>query len=98
MASESAELELQARREMFAAEVAELRNLPYSIWRDVVHVPMVRRLFAADGQRYVVSLEAQPTGKAQNLRVTVTLRTAGWWKRRVDRASFVVTAEGRVIA
>jgi hypothetical protein len=97
MQREASVWEAQARSEMFTAEVAELANLPYSIWRDVVAAPMERRLFAADGQRYAVGLEAEHTGSGDDIAVTITLKSTGWRRRVLDQQRFVVTADGRVI-
>jgi len=83
--------EVQARRDLLETELAELRGLPYSIWRDVVGRSMCKPAVGRDDRRYRVSVTPSwAAAGSRDVRVTVALETNGW-HRRLLRYSFVIT-------
>ena len=48
--------EVQVRRELLEAELAELRGLPYSVWRDVVGHSMWKHALGRDERTYRVRI------------------------------------------
>jgi hypothetical protein len=87
--------EVQVRREVVEDELAHLRELPYSLWRDVVSRPMWKSVQARDNRTYRVRIVPSwaQTG-SDDIRVTVDLETATL-HRRLMRQSFIITPENR---
>ena len=88
--------EVQVRRELLEAELAELRGLPYSVWRDVVGHSMWKHALGRDERTYRVRIipswvkEGSP-----DVRVTVALETRSL-HRRLLRQSFVITPDNQL--
>ena len=86
------------RREALDDELTRLRELPYSLWREVIDSPMTEVISTRDGRNYRVRLEATLNRPgADDIRVTVTLVPAGWRHKRAASQSFVITPESRFI-
>jgi hypothetical protein len=81
----------QARRELLEVELAELRGLPYSVWRDVVGRSMCKPAVGRNDRRYRLSVTPSwAVAGSRDVRVTVALETNGW-HRQLLRDSFVIT-------
>lgn len=86
----------QVRRELVAHEIDQLREVPHSMWRDVVGQPMRKTAHARDNRAYRIrtTVEWADPGSSHNIRVTVALET-GPLRRRIQSQSFVLTPENR---
>lgn len=90
--------ETHMRREALDEELERLRELPYSLWREVIDAPMTKKMSTRDGRTYRISLEATWNRPgADDIRVRVTLTSTGWRQKRRSRQSFVITPESRFI-
>jgi hypothetical protein len=88
---DSAVAEGQVRRELLEAELAELRGLPYVIWRDVVGRSMCKSAIGRNDRRYRLSVTPSWAGAgSRDVRVTVALET-GALHRPLLRRAFVIT-------
>jgi hypothetical protein len=85
----------QVRCELIEQELAKLREVPHSLWRDVVGQPMRKTARARDNRDYRIrtTVEWAAPG-SHNIRVTVALETASLG-RRLQSQSFVLTPENR---
>ena len=85
----------QARRELIAREVEQLREIPHSLWRDVVGQPMRKTMRASDRRSYTIrtTVEWAEPGSS-NIRVTVAIE-GGAFGRPIQAQSFVLTPENR---
>lgn len=89
--------EVQSRRDVLDDEVARLRELPYTLWRDVLQAPMIRTVSGRDGHSYrlrVATAYAAPD--AEDIRVSVTLASR-ILRRPLMRSSFVITPDNRFV-
>ena len=83
--------ELQVRRELLEGELAELRSLPYNVWRDVVGHPMWKHALGRDERTYRVRVSPSwAREESEDVRVTIALETPSF-HRRLLRQSFVIT-------
>jgi hypothetical protein len=88
--------EVQVRRELLEGELAELRVLPYSVWRDVVGRAMSKHAQGRDERTYRVRITPSwERHGSQDVRVTVSLETASL-HRRLLRQSFVITPDNQL--
>ena len=88
--------ELQVRRELLEGELAELRGLPYLLWRDVVGHPMWKHALGRDERRYCVRVTpCWARDGSEDVRITVALETASF-HRRLLRQSFVITPDNQL--
>ena len=88
--------EVQARRELLAAELAELRGLPYSIWPDVVGRSMCKDAIGRNDRRYRLSVTPSWAGAgSRDVRVTVALETSAF-HRQLLRDSFIITPDNQL--
>ena len=88
-------LQAQVRRQLVEEELAKLREVPHSLWRDVIGRPMRKTARARDNRAYRIRTTvdwAEPG--SSNIRVTVVLETASLG-RRLQSQSFVLTPENR---
>jgi len=87
---------VQVRRELLEGELAELRGLPYSVWRDVVGHPMWKRALGRDERIYRVRIiPSWAREGSDDVRVTVALETPAF-HRRLLRQSFVITPDNQL--
>jgi len=82
--------QVHVRREVLEDAVTELRDLPYSLWRDLVDQSMTKRVVGRDGKAYRVRVSAALDG-TDNIRVTISLEAGRWTRRQVLSESFVIT-------
>ena len=88
-------LQAHVRRQLVEEELSKLREVPHSMWRDVIGRPMRKSARARDNRAYSLRTVvdwAEP-GSA-NIRVTVVLETRSLG-RRLQSQSFVLTPENR---
>jgi hypothetical protein len=86
----------QVRRDVLEEELARLRELPYSMWRDVVGRQVCKSALGRDNRPYrirVSPLWAEPG--SEDIRVSVSLETTAL-HRRLMRQSFVITPDNRL--
>jgi hypothetical protein len=87
----------QVRREILDQELAQVSDLPYSLWRNMIGAPMARPVVGRDGRPYRLRLEAHWVRRdASPIRVSLSVKRAGWSLGRSARLSFVVSDDGRV--
>jgi hypothetical protein len=89
--------EVRVRREVLEDEIARLRELPYTLWHDVVGRQVFRHARGRDERTYrirVTPVWAQPG--FEDIRVVVALETATL-HRRLLRQSFVITPDNRFL-
>ena len=87
--------EVQVRREVLEEEIARLRELPYSLWRDVVGRQVCKNVRGRDNRTYRIRVTpewAQPG--FDEIRIVVALETPAL-HRRLMRQSFVITPDNR---
>jgi hypothetical protein len=86
---------VQVWREVLEEELQRLRELPYSLWRDVVACPMYKTTRGRDDRTYRVRITpAWAHNGSEDIRVTVALETRAL-HRPLMRQSFVITPENR---
>ena len=85
----------QARRELIEREVEQLREVPHSMWRDVVGQSMRKSVRASDSRSYSIrtTVEWAEPGSS-NIRVTVAIE-GGALGRPIQAQRFVLTPENR---
>jgi hypothetical protein len=87
--------EIHIRRELLDDELSRLRDLPYSLWRDIVGKPQTKKLVGRDGHTYTLTLEANWSGSgSEDIEVAVTLRGPGW-RRATLSERFVITPQNQ---
>ena len=87
--------EVQVRREVLDDEIARLRELPYSLWVDVLTRPMIKRAQGRDNRVYrIKTVAAYRQSGSADIRVTVSLESPSL-HRRLMRQSFVITPDNR---
>ena len=85
--------EVQVRRELLEDELTQLRELPYSLWRDLLGRPMRKQVRGRDNRRYHVKTSAELARPgSSNIRVTVALE-AGAFRRTMMSETFIITPE-----
>ena len=86
--------EIQVRREVLDEEFARLREVSYSLWRDVMHAPISKVVKGRDNKPYLVRVSADyaPDG-SEDIRVTLSLTRASGLRRALMRQTFVITKE-----
>ena len=86
--------EIQVRREVLDDEMDRLREVPYSLWRDVLQQPVTKTVMARDNKPYVlrVTAELAPDG-SEDIRVTMSMRRASLIRRGGVSQAFVITRE-----
>jgi hypothetical protein len=85
----------QVRRELIEQELAMLREVPHSFWRDVIGRPMRRTATGRDQRTYRLRTTAEWAAPGSpNIRVTVTLET-GRFGRRLQSQHFLLTPQNQ---
>ena len=89
--------ETQIRREVLEDELAKLRELPYSLWREVIAAPLQRTETGRDDRPYRLTVTAQWAERGSELiRVTVRLQSPAL-RRTLAEDSFTITPENRFV-
>jgi hypothetical protein len=85
----------QVRRELIQEGLERLREVPHSLWRDVVGCPMQKTAKARDNRDYRIHTTVDWADSAhENIRVTVALETGSLGRRRYSQ-SFVLTPQNQ---
>ena len=88
---------VQLRRELIDEELAKLRELPYSLWRDMLGHTLRKTSTARDNRAYRVRTTADLAFPgSENIRVTVALESGGIGRRLLSQ-SFVITPDNRFL-
>ncbi|HWP99406.1 MAG TPA: hypothetical protein VNK92_02935 [Vicinamibacterales bacterium] len=87
--------EVQIRREILEDELAQLREIPYAIWRDAIGAVRSKAVTGRDGRAYTVTVSAVSSGD-DRIRVEVCVEGSRLRRDRVS-AGFVVAADGAVL-
>ncbi len=87
--------EIQVRREVLDDEIVRLRELPYSLWRQVVVAPIRKIVTARDNKSYVLRVRAEYVPASEDIRVTLSLASTKLLRRALMRQTFVITPENR---
>jgi len=87
---------VEAHSELLQAELAQLRGLPYSIWRDVVGRAIRKDALGRDERHYRLSVTPSWTlDGSRDVRVTVSLETRSLHRPLMCR-SFVITPDNQL--
>ena len=86
--------EIQVRREVLDDEMARLREIPYSVWKDVLKKPISKIVNGRDNNPYVlrVTAELSPDGSG-DIRVSMSLARDRMLRRGRMRQTFTITPE-----
>ena len=86
--------EIQVRREVLDEEMARLREVPYSLWKDVLRKPISKVVMGRDNKAYLVRVTADfaPDG-SEDIHVTMSLAREGVIRRGLMRQTFTITRE-----
>jgi hypothetical protein len=86
--------ETQVRREVLDEEMASLREVPYSLWKDVLDKPVRKIVTARDNRDYALTVTAELAADgSDDIRVTLSLTRAGLLRRGVQHQAFTITRE-----
>jgi hypothetical protein len=85
--------QIQVRREVLDDEMARLRPVPYSLWRDVVASPIRKVVGGRDNKDYLVRVSAEYVKGSPDIRVTLSLASTGWLQHHLMRQSFTITPD-----
>ena len=89
--------QVQLRRELIEEELTKLRELPYSLWRDMLGQTLRKTSKARDNRAYRVRTTADfAFPGSENIRVTVALES-GAIGRRLLSQSFVISPVNRFL-
>jgi hypothetical protein len=88
--------EVHVRRDMVEDELSRLREIPYSVWRDVVGVARTKQVTGRDNRVYTVTVLAD-WARSQSEYITVTLTLSGGGLRRSRiQERFTISPEGQI--
>lgn len=87
---------VQLRRGVLDEALGQLRDLPYSLWREVIGTPMRRTVLSRDSHPYELTIRAELTSD-DNVRVTVSMKSRGLLGRTILRDGFVITPENKFL-
>jgi hypothetical protein len=86
--------EVQVRRDVLDDEMARLREVPYSLWHDVLKKPISKIVKARDERPYLLRVTAELAADgSEDIRVTMSLARAGAIRRGLMRQTFTITRE-----
>jgi hypothetical protein len=85
--------EVEVRREVLDDEMLRLRELPYTVWRHVVHSPIRKTVSARDNQSYRLRVAAEFVRGSEDIRVTMALARPSLLRRHTMTRTFVVTPD-----
>jgi hypothetical protein len=87
--------ETQVRREVLDEELLRLREVPYSLWRQVVLSPIKKIVIGRDEQHYLLHVAAEHLRDSADIRVTISLAKTGLLRRKLMRQTFVITPDNQ---
>jgi hypothetical protein len=86
--------EIQVRREVLDDEMARLREVPYSLWRDVLKKPISKIVTARDNKEYLLRVTAELAHDgSEDIQVTMSLVRASVVRRSPLSQTFTITRE-----
>ena len=85
--------EIQVRREALDDEMMRLREVPYSLWRQVIVAPIRKTVTARDGKAYVLRVTAEYVRGSEDIRVTMSLARQALFRRKLMRQTFVIAPD-----
>jgi hypothetical protein len=86
--------EIQVRREVLDDEMARLREVPYSLWKDVLQKPISKVVKARDNKPYLLRVTADLAADgSEDIRVTMSLARASIIRRGLVSQTFTITRE-----
>ena len=86
--------EIQVRREVLDDEMSRLREVPYSLWMDMLKKPVRKTVTARDNKDYVLTVTADLAADGSgDIHVTMSLASAGLLRRGLLRQTFTITRE-----
>jgi len=86
--------EIQVRREVLDDEMARLREVPYSLWKDVLKQPISKVVKARDNKPYRLRVTAELTHDgSEDIVVSMSMARAGIIRRGLIRQTFIITRE-----
>jgi len=84
--------EIQVRREVLDDEMARLREVPYGLWKDVLHRPISKIVKARDNKAYLLRVTADlAVDGSEDIHVTMSLGRASIIRRFLMRQTFTIT-------
>ena len=96
MAQQRFAWQVHLRRDVLDDAVGELRDLPYSVWRDVIDSPLTKTVKGRDDKTYRLDVTADwYADGTEDIEVTVTLK--GRWRGPTLRESFVITPDNKFV-
>jgi hypothetical protein len=87
--------EIQVRRSVIDDEMVRLREVPYSLWRQVIVSPIKKVVTARDNKKYLLRVTADHVPGSSDIRVTMSLASHGLLRRSLMRQHFVITADNQ---
>ena len=86
--------EIQVLREVLDDEMARLREVPYSLWKDVLKRPISKVVKARDNRPYLLRVTAELAADgSEDICVTMSLGRAGIIRRGLMNQTFTITRE-----
>ena len=86
--------EIQVRREVLDDEMARLREVPYSLWQDVLKKPISKVVKARDNKDYLLRVTADMSADGSgDIQITMSLARASVLRRGLMRQTFTITRE-----
>ena len=86
--------EIQVRREVLDDEMSRLREVPYSLWMDVLKKPVHKTVTARDNKDYLLTVTADVASDGSgDIHVTMSLASTGLLRRGLLRQTFTITRE-----
>ena len=87
--------EVQIRREILDDEFTRLRDVPYSVWRQIVVAPLKKTVKARDNKPYQLRVTAQIIRGTEDIRVTMRLARPSLFHRRPMCQTFVISPDNK---
>ena len=88
--------DMQVRREVLDEEMARLRDVPYTLWKDKLRSPISKVVSGRDNRPYRVTVTADLLADGSgDIRVTLSLAPTSLLRRGVLRQDFVITKDNR---
>ena len=85
--------EIQVRREALDDEMMRLREVPYSLWREVISAPVRKNVVARDNKSYELRVSAEFVRGTADIRVTMSLARPRLFRRKLMRQTFVIAPD-----
>ncbi len=90
--------EIQVRREALDDEVVRLRQVPYTLWRQIVTAPLKKTITARDNKPYVLRVTAEYVRNSPDICVTMSLARPTLLRRHAMRQTFVIAPDNSLKA